>query len=164
MANKRKQSANKKDRLWIEAKSRCCLNKEDVRIAKEMGLNPRSLIKNIPSKTQQWKSPVKVWIHEMYQKRQEKTAKKKARKEQAATAHPAAETKQLPEDNTTYLDDEDLVFEEDDDMPYSQNIHDENQAMLSRQEQFHIAAQYVADSLSGIPMRNIVPEHSSKLV
>ena len=55
-------------------------------MAKEMGLNPRSLIKNIPSKSEQWKLPVKDWIHEMYQKRQEKTAKKKARKEQAVVA------------------------------------------------------------------------------
>lgn len=61
---------------------RCRLNDEDIRIAKEMGLNPRSLIKNIPSKSEPWKSPVKDWIHEMYQKRQEKTAKKKSRKEQ----------------------------------------------------------------------------------
>ena len=51
-------------------------------MAKEMGLNPRSLIKNIPSKSEQWKSPVKDWIRDMYQKRQEKSAKKKARKEQ----------------------------------------------------------------------------------
>jgi hypothetical protein len=48
-----------------------------------MGLNPRSLIKNIPSKTQQWKLPVKDWIRALYQKRQEKTAKRRRRKEQA---------------------------------------------------------------------------------
>jgi hypothetical protein len=54
-------------------------------MAKGMGLNPRSLIKNIPSKTEQWKLPVKHWIREMYQKRQEKSARKKTRKEQAAT-------------------------------------------------------------------------------
>ena len=85
MTKKNKKLQNKNDRLWAEAKRRCRLNTEDVRMAKEMGLNPRSLIKNIPSKTEQWKLPVKYWIREMYQKRQEKSARKKARKEQAAT-------------------------------------------------------------------------------
>lgn len=68
----------------------------EKRIAKEMGLNPRSLIKNIPSKTEQWKLPVKDWIREMYQKRQEKSARKKARKRQAAIACPVTDAKQLP--------------------------------------------------------------------
>ena len=84
MAKKKKKQPNKKDVLWAEAKHRCCLNADDVRMAKEMGLNPRSLIKNIPSKTEQWKMHVKHWIRAMYQKRQEKTARKQARKEQVA--------------------------------------------------------------------------------
>ena len=96
MAKKRKkQPNNKSDRLWVEAKCRCRLNNEDIRMAKEMGLNPRSLIKNIPSKSQPWKSPVKDWIHEMYRKRQKKAAKKKTRKEQAKVANPVTDTKQL---------------------------------------------------------------------
>ena len=69
--------------LWAEAKRRCRLNNEDIRMAKELGLNPRSLLKNIPSKTQQWKLPVKDWIREMYQKRQEKAEKSRRRKEKA---------------------------------------------------------------------------------
>ena len=84
MAKKTTKPKNKKDALWIEAKRKCRLNNEDIHMAKEMGLNPRSLIKNIPSKSQPWKSPVKVWICEMYERRQEKAAQKKARKEQAA--------------------------------------------------------------------------------
>ncbi len=71
-------SNNKKQTEWAEAKKKCRLNEET-----EMGLNPRSLIKNIPSKTQKWKSPVHVWIREMYQKRQEKTLRKKASKKDA---------------------------------------------------------------------------------
>lgn len=51
MAKKKKQT-NKRDALWAEAKKRCRLSMEDVRMAKEMGLNPRSLIKNIPSKSE----------------------------------------------------------------------------------------------------------------
>ena len=38
-------------------------------MAKEMGLNPKSLIKNIPSPKEQWKQPVKIWIREMYEER-----------------------------------------------------------------------------------------------
>ena len=38
-------------------------------MARELGLKPRSLIKNIPSPQQQWKLPVQQWIHEMYEKK-----------------------------------------------------------------------------------------------
>jgi len=76
MVNKTK--GGKRDALWAEAKRRCHLNREDIRMAKEMGLNPRSLIKNIPSQSEPWKLPVKDWIHEMYRKHQEKAAKRKS--------------------------------------------------------------------------------------
>ncbi len=55
--------------LWAEAKKKCRLNAEEVQMAKEMGLNPRSLIKNIPAKSEQWKAPVKIWIRDMYAER-----------------------------------------------------------------------------------------------
>ena len=35
-------------------------------MAKELGISPRSLIKNIPSPAQRWKQPVKDWIRELY--------------------------------------------------------------------------------------------------
>ena len=80
MTKKKKQPKTKKDRLWIEAKSKCRLNDEDIRIAREMGLNPVKLIKNIPSKSQPWKSPVKEWLHDIYEKHQAKIARRKARR------------------------------------------------------------------------------------
>ena len=83
MTKKKVKPTNKKDMLWAEAKRRCRLNNEDIRMAKELGLNPRSLLKNIPSKTQQWKLPVKEWIREMYQKLQDKAAKRRRRKKEA---------------------------------------------------------------------------------
>ncbi|KGP76491.1 hypothetical protein JT05_04420 [Desulfosporosinus sp. Tol-M] len=76
-------SNNQKDIEWAEAKKKCRLNEETVKMAKEMGLNPRSLIKNIPNKSEQWKAPVSIWIQKMYQKRQEKALKKKARNEKS---------------------------------------------------------------------------------
>jgi len=63
---------DKRDREWAEAKKKCRLNVETVKMAREMGLNPRNLIKNIPNKSEPWKAPVAVWIREIYQKRQEK--------------------------------------------------------------------------------------------
>jgi hypothetical protein len=69
-------ATKKKEEEWVRAKKLCRLNSETIKMAKEMGLNPRSLIKNISSPKQQWKAPVHVWIREMYEDRQEKAAKK----------------------------------------------------------------------------------------
>lgn len=41
--------------MWAEAKKKCRLNNEDIALAKRLGLNPRSLIKNIPSKSEPWR-------------------------------------------------------------------------------------------------------------
>jgi hypothetical protein len=61
--------APKRDPAWVQAKKLCRLNQEDIRLAKELGLKPRTLIKNIPSKSQQWKAPVKLWIRDLYEKK-----------------------------------------------------------------------------------------------
>ncbi|MCI8747123.1 MAG: hypothetical protein K1W39_06780 [Lachnospiraceae bacterium] len=63
--------------LWEEAKKKCHIGEEEIRMAKEMGLNPKSLVKNIPSKKEMWKASVKDWIHDMYEKRQKKAGRKK---------------------------------------------------------------------------------------
>lgn len=55
--------------LWAEAQRRCRLSDEALRMAKELGLSPRSLIKNIPSPKQQWKAPVEDWVRQIYEKR-----------------------------------------------------------------------------------------------
>lgn len=71
------------EQQWQEAKRRCRLSEEDVQLAKRLGLNPRSLIKNIPSKSEPWKAPVSEWLHEIDAKRQKKSAQKARRKEKA---------------------------------------------------------------------------------
>ena len=73
-----KKGKPKKDAHWAEAKRKCRLNAETLRMAKELGLNPRSLIKNMHNKAEPWKGPVHVWIREMYEKRQAKAARKRA--------------------------------------------------------------------------------------
>lgn len=45
-------------------------------MAKEMGLNPRSLIKNIPSTNQKWKAPVEEWIRDIYENRRKQFPKR----------------------------------------------------------------------------------------
>ncbi len=83
---KRKREAD-----WAEAKRRCGLNPETLRMAQDLGLNPRSLIKNIPNKSQPWKAPVAVWIRELYLKREEQAARRRAARE--ARARPNDETR-----------------------------------------------------------------------
>jgi hypothetical protein len=73
------------DALWQEAKKKCRLNNEDIKIAKELGLNPKSLIKNIPNKSEQWKAPVNVWIREIQEKRRNKSLQKQKRSASAGT-------------------------------------------------------------------------------
>ena len=74
--------------LWQEAKKKCRLNNEDIARAKRLGLNPKSLIKNIPSKNEQWKAPVKEWLIEIEEDRLRKAEQKKKKKAaaQAGTA------------------------------------------------------------------------------
>ncbi len=69
--------------LWQEAKKKCRLNNEDVKIAKELGLNPKSLIKNIPNKSEQCKARVSVWIREIHEERKSKSLQKQRHKESA---------------------------------------------------------------------------------
>lgn len=69
MSRKKKGESGAIADLWAEAKRKCRLNAETLRMARELGLTPRSLLKNIPSPSQRWKAPVHVWIREMYAKR-----------------------------------------------------------------------------------------------
>ena len=68
------------EQQWQEAKRKCGLNNEDIALAKRLGLNPRSLIKNIPSPKEPWKAPVREWLHEMDAKQQKKAEQKRRRK------------------------------------------------------------------------------------
>ena len=60
------------EQMWQDAKKKCRLNNEDIELAKRLGLNPRSLVKNIPNKSEPWKAPVSVWLHEIDEKRRKK--------------------------------------------------------------------------------------------
>ena len=38
-------------------------------MARELGFKPKSLIKNIPAPSQQWKAPVNEWVRGLYEKK-----------------------------------------------------------------------------------------------
>ncbi|MEH7095469.1 hypothetical protein [Neobacillus vireti] len=61
--------AKRNSQAWEEAKKLCRLNETDIQMAKELGMTPKGLIKNIPAPNQQWKAPVKVWIRELYEEK-----------------------------------------------------------------------------------------------
>ncbi|MDR1110899.1 MAG: hypothetical protein LBP92_09475 [Deltaproteobacteria bacterium] len=67
------------EELWQEAKRKCRLNEDDLALARRLGLNPRNLIKNIPSRSEPWKAPVKAWLREIDARRREKSARKRLR-------------------------------------------------------------------------------------
>ncbi len=62
----KKQSKVKYDPLWAEVKKRCRLKQDDIVMAKQLGMTPKSLLKNIPSPKEKWKAPVKQWIRDLY--------------------------------------------------------------------------------------------------
>jgi len=59
----------KHDPQWAKAKQVCRLNMEDIQMARELGLSPKTLMKSQPSSSQRWKLPVKLWIRELHAKR-----------------------------------------------------------------------------------------------
>ena len=73
--------------LWAEAQRRCRLSDDAVRMAKELGIGPRSLIKNIPAPTQPWKAPVEDRVGGLHERRQ-----RKARGRSAGATPPAEGT------------------------------------------------------------------------
>lgn len=72
------------DQMWNDAKRKCRLSDADIAIAKRLGINPSSLIKNIPNKSEPWKAPVKDWLQAMDEKAREQAEKKAKRKAKAA--------------------------------------------------------------------------------
>lgn len=62
-------AAKSNSEAWADAKKRCRLNEADIQMAKELGMTPKSLMKNIPAPNQQWKAPVKVWVRDLYEEK-----------------------------------------------------------------------------------------------
>lgn len=176
MASKEKKAA-----LWAEAQRKCRLSGEALRMAKEMGIGPRSLIKNIPNKSQAWKAPVEDWVRDLYRERKEKAARKARLKGENQGQHPTAdlgvdlevegltreagtakgytgEGEFLGEDDSADVEEDipwdfETEFSSDDeeDPPSRRDIREENEAMLRRQREFQLAAEYVAGAFRKHP-------------
>ncbi|MCC3359604.1 hypothetical protein [Bacillus sp. REN16] len=93
---------------WAEAKKRCRLNVDDIKMAKELGMTPKSLIKNIPSPNQQWKAPVKVWIRDLYEAKFGRVIKSVP--DHSEELNRKAKQKEKPIVHESWIDDEDLPF------------------------------------------------------
>jgi hypothetical protein len=151
-----------KDDAWKEAKRRCRLNEEDVRMAKELGFQPRSLIKNIPDPSQKWKAPVNEWIRSLYE---EKFGSRRPHAESAAAPSVQAQSNVIEFRNPDYpwpdrpeipeLAPYDPGEDEDEDGdPFQEDDLDEdeeNTLMLRRQCLFRWAAQSIAAAVSALP-------------
>jgi len=99
-------ATKRNSQAWVEAKKRCRLNNMDVRMAKELGMTPKSLIRNIPASNQHWKAPVKVWIRNLYEEKFDKVqtvktafgseAKKKKKKQKQIVSENLIDDQNLP--------------------------------------------------------------------
>jgi len=166
------------DSAWAEAKRLCRLSDEEVRMARELGFNPKSLMKNIPSPSQQWKAPVSEWVRDLYEKKI--GSRKPAGDAPAAPPvrnqviefrnpeHPWPDKPHIPE---LVLYDDPIDFEggEDEDVnaawdkyafqdrfeppepPSEEDIGQQNTRMLRRQCLYRWAAQSIAVATSKLP-------------
>jgi hypothetical protein len=177
MKNKKNGGKNlSREAKWAEAKRRCRLNVETLRMAKDMGLNPRSLIRNIPSKSEPWKAPVHVWIRDFYDKRRRKAEARAARRARQAPPPapgapegpdppapalprdpPPAGRPSRPEPSPTKPEQAEIdecwaeksLFSDEE--PGREDIEETNRDMLLRQEEFLRAARFIARAFSRIP-------------
>src|SRR5450755_2228725 len=83
------------DKAWAEAARRCRHSPADVRMAKELGFKPRSLLKNQPSPQQPWKAHVAEWVRELYAKRQRRSEQRRQRRERGQEAGWTRQTQTL---------------------------------------------------------------------
>lgn len=131
----------KHEEEWKKAKKLCRLSNEDIRMARELGMGPRGLMKNIPNPKQRWKAPVNVWIRDLYEKKFGKKAQSPLPREPQIVSPPPAPPEDLFEPDII------RVFE-DDGPPTTDEVAEEDELMLRRQRNFRLAADYVAAALA----------------
>ena len=154
---------------WAEAKKRCRLSDEALRMAKELGVGPRALIKNIPAKSQQWKLPVEAWVRELHRKRfgEPRPRVSAVRADESRLAprqEPAGPSRNLLQEaedalwqefESDAIDAEHFALELDAlrrSIPVSVGeIEEANRRALERQRSFRDAAHAVAAALAKIP-------------
>src|SRR5438270_6873910 len=150
-----------KSDLWREAIRRCSLSDEEVRMALELGFQPESLIKNIPSPSQPWKLPVNEWVRSLHD--QKFGSRKPVGAPLLAPTLPLGVERRNADDpwpddpviadlpplelDPEFPDDEFDPF----DSPEPDEIEEQDGFMLRGQRLFRWAAQAIAVALSEIP-------------
>lgn len=133
-----------RDAEWARAKKLCRLSVEEVRMARELGFNPRKLAKNIPSPSQRWKLPVREWLRELYRKRHggsDPWEQPAPRSPRAHRSMPPPVVEEFPEFPERYDDDDSWL---DADTGPKSTQEDEERSRQRQQEAFRAAADYVA--------------------
>ncbi len=161
---------------WAEAKKRCRLSAEAMQMAKELGISPRGLMKNIPAKSEPWKQPVEAWVRALYCKRfgdrrpQPHPQRAEGRivppdmtlaTEVAKPAEPARNVMRNAQEGLwNRLENDELEPEtfsrEMEELERSARVSDgeieeQNQALLKRWQTFREAARAVAAALAQVP-------------
>jgi len=141
---------------WADAKARCGLTDDDIRMAKELGMSPHSLIKNIPSRSQQWKAPVKEWVRDLYQKRHgEKNLAVFPSPSRAAGYATGYDYFEREFDGSGEAVDPEQSYKEflrqESEPPTLQETEDQNAMMLRRQLNMRAAAEYLGEELALLP-------------
>ncbi len=144
---------------WAEAKRLCRLNEEVIQMAKELGLAPRSLIKNIPGRNQRWKAPVKDWIRALHAKKfgERKRQFEKDSPVEIVSQEWDAMLESVPlriqwreYDSLSELNEEETYFHQSH-TPTVEEIEDQNIYLLRRQKIFRMAADYFARKAAEFP-------------
>jgi hypothetical protein len=153
------------DDARAEAQRRCRLSDEEVRMAKELGFKPKSLIKNIPAPSQKWKAPVREWVRALYEKKIGSRALAGG-----APAPPAARKQVIEFRNPDYPwpdkpdipervmvdpfdedEDDDDIFGNKWEPPSDADIDDQNILLLRRQCLYRWAGQLIAIAMNELP-------------
>jgi hypothetical protein len=164
-----------KDDAWKEAQRLCRLSNDEVRMAKELGFQPRSLIKNIPNPSQKWKAPVSEWVRSLHAEKfgslqmpagiaaappAQVSSKLSPVIEFRNPDHPWPDRPAIPEyvpdDPPEFFEEMDspewgLGFGNSSGPPSEKETADQNTLMLRRQCLFRWAAQSIARALSERP-------------
>jgi hypothetical protein len=163
--------SREQDDGWDKAKRRCRLTDEEIRMARELGFQPKSLIRNIPSPSQQWKLPVAQWLRGLYEEKfgpaeppaeHRAAAASPSQSEPGNPDHPWPDKPVIvpprpPEDFFELedeFDDEDIPFygfEPRFEPPSDEEIDEENHHMVRRQCLFRWAAQAIAVAMTELP-------------
>ncbi len=148
--SKRPRGGAGKDAQWAEAKRLCRLSMEDVRKAKELGLNPRKLPGHVPSPSEPRKAPVKIWIRDMHARAFGKPKDgdgQGGRPKGGETQGPALETEAQGSARARTASRDAGPGAS----PEPPELAEANERMLQRQRDFERAAEFVAEAFASVP-------------